>query len=94
MIETHDVLGLSGVALGIFSYARVQWRRDFAKTLDYSLMNFIGSVLIIISLMHNWNLPAFVSNLLWILISLYGMYRCLKYAYRARVKKLLEEKNH
>lgn len=83
-LEYHDILGLVGVLLTIFCYARVQWRRDYAKTIDYSLLNFTGALLVIVSLMHNWNLASFVSNILWICISLYGTYRCLKYIVRGR----------
>jgi len=82
MINTFDILGLAGVLLMIYSYARVQWQRDYAKRLNYSLLNLAGAVLLIVSLVHNWNLASFVSNAVWGLISLYGVYRCSKYIRR------------
>jgi hypothetical protein len=82
MVDMHDVLGLIGVALAIFCYTRLQWHRDYAKQLSYSLLNFLGTILIIISLLNKWNLAAFISNAVWGLVSLYGVYRCLKYMRR------------
>jgi hypothetical protein len=79
MVDLYDLIGLIGVAFAIFCYARVQWQRDYAKRLSYSLLNLVASLFIIVSLLHKWNVAAFVSNTIWALISLYGIYRCLKY---------------
>ena len=82
-----DLIGLIGVALSIGCYARLQWQRDFAKRMIYSVLNALASVLIIISLMYSWNLSAFVINVCWGLISCYGIYRCSKYIIRDRRKQ-------
>jgi hypothetical protein len=82
MIDAPDAAGLVGVSMSIYCYARVQWHRDYAKRLDYSALNFFSSMLLFISLLHHWNLAAFVSNAAWCLISLYGVRRCLKYMRR------------
>ena len=79
MLTVYDAIGLAGISLSTFSYARVQWQRDYAKRLSYSLLNVIGSSLLAISLLENWNIASFVSNAIWGIISLYGVYRCLKY---------------
>lgn len=77
-----DFIGVFGVCLSIYSYARLQWQRDYAKRLSYSLLNLIGTIFLMISLFNNWNLAAFISNLAWGAISLYGVYRCTKYMLR------------
>lgn len=84
MPTLYDAVGLIGVIISVTCYARMQWRRDYAKSLSYSLLNFIGSVMILVSVCNNWNLPAFISNVTWGIISLYGVYRCQKYRWREK----------
>lgn len=79
MLDFHDILGLIGVTISIANYARLQWKREYAKHLAFSLGNLAGSVLIIVSLLHRWNLSAFIVNCLVATISAYGVYRCIKY---------------
>jgi hypothetical protein len=79
MLSTFDLVGLVGIALSIGCYARVQWHRDYAKQLSYSVLNFLSALLLGISILHNWNLSSFVGNAFWMVISIYGIYRCLKY---------------
>ena len=79
MIDFYDFLGLVGVALSLYAYARVQWRREYAKELSYSVTNFIGACLLVVAVWDKWNLASFTGNAVWGLISLYGIYRCLRY---------------
>ena len=73
----HDVLGIAGVILILASYLLLQMGRLDANAPAYSLSNALGSVLILISLSHNFNLSAFVIEGVWLLISLYGFTRFL-----------------
>ncbi|MGE4350612.1 MAG: hypothetical protein AB7E52_00300 [Bdellovibrionales bacterium] len=84
MVDFYDLIGLAGVCLSMGNYARLQWQRDYAKRMAFSLGNFMGSCFIILSLLHKWNLSAFVVNALVASISAYGVYRCLKYKIRER----------
>lgn len=77
--DGYTLIGLLGVALALYAYGRVQWQRDYAKTLSYSLLNLCNAILLLISLSKDWNFAAVVSNIIWGLFSLYGIYRCLKY---------------
>jgi hypothetical protein len=79
MIEASDLAGLVGVAMSSYCYVRIQWQRDYAKRLDYSVLNLFAAILLLVSLAYRWNLAAFVSNSIWCLMSLYGIHRCLKY---------------
>lgn len=79
MIDSADILGFSGVIVMVYSYIRVQLRREYVKSLAYSMGNLIGSTLLAISLCYNWNLPSLISNVIWGLVSAYGVFRCLKY---------------
>lgn len=82
MLTWSDMCGVTGVAVSTTCYACVQWRRDFAKSIHYSLLNLVATVLFAISILQDWNLAAFINNTLWGVISLYGVYRCLKYMRR------------
>jgi hypothetical protein len=80
-ITWSDTVGILGVAISVYYYARVQWHRDYAKTMAYSMGNLVGSLMIIYSLVYNWNIASFLCNSAWGVISLYGIYRCLKYSW-------------
>jgi hypothetical protein len=84
MIGAYDVIGLIGVSCSVYCYARVQWQRDYAKRLNYSLLNLAASALLALSLLNKWNLSSFIVNAMWGVISLYGVYRCLKYIRASR----------
>lgn len=79
IIDVYDLLGLFGVSLSLYSYARLQWQREYAKRLSYSLFNLLGSTFLMVSLFNKWNVASFTSNAIWALISIYGVYRCMKY---------------
>ncbi|MGE4350737.1 MAG: hypothetical protein AB7E52_00950 [Bdellovibrionales bacterium] len=85
MLSLYESAGILGVACSMYAYARVQWQRDYAKRIEYSFFNLANAALLIFSLSKDWNLAAFIGNLLWGLLSLYGIYRCLKYRWRDKV---------
>jgi hypothetical protein len=70
-----DFLGNVGVVLIIIDYLLLQLNRIGSNSLSYSLLNAIGASLIIISLLFNFNLSAFVMEAIWVIISLFGLYR-------------------
>jgi len=70
-----DVLGLAGsIAIALTYFANLQ---GLVKTEGwlYSLLNFTGATLILVSLYWTWNLPAAVMEGFWALISAYGLIR-------------------
>jgi hypothetical protein len=73
-----DFVGNAGVALIIGAYLLLQMGRVQSVDFSYSLMNLVGSLLIVYSLLWNFNLSSFFIEIFWILISLYGLYRCLR----------------
>ena len=70
-----DFLGNIGVVLIIIDYLLLQLNRISSNSLSYSLLNAAGASLIIISLIFNFNLSAFIMEATWVLISLFGLYR-------------------
>ena len=70
-----DFLGNIGVVLIIIDYLLLQLNRISSNSLSYSLLNAVGASLIIISLIFDFNLSAFIMEATWVLISLFGLYR-------------------
>ncbi len=73
----HDVLGIIGVAFILAAYLLLQLERMSATGPSYLLANGLGSLLILGSLVNEFNLSAFVVEATWFLISLFGLMRCL-----------------
>jgi hypothetical protein len=71
--EWFDFVGNAGVVMILATYLGVQLDRLDARSLTYSVLNAIGAGLITLSLCFDFNLSAFVIELAWVLISLYGI---------------------
>lgn len=72
-----DVIGLIGSALFIagFAYANI------ARSIDlllFNLVNLAGAVLLLISLSVHFNLAAFVLEVAWAMIALFGAIKALR----------------
>ena len=70
---TIDVIGIVGVAIVVVTYFLLQSEKIDSKGFLYSFFNAFGSLLILYSLLYNWNLASFIIEFIWIVISLYGL---------------------
>ncbi|RZI46723.1 hypothetical protein EDM53_03885 [Rickettsiales endosymbiont of Peranema trichophorum] len=77
-IKYSDVAGLIGVLILLTSYLLIQLDRINVKELTYSVMNMCGALFIMVSLLVDWNLSSMVIEVIWFLISVYGICRCLR----------------
>jgi hypothetical protein len=82
MIEWHDIFGIIGVVSVLSAYALLQIRRMSAHGFAFPLINLIGSVLILVSLIYQPNLSAILIETAWAVISIFG----LVMAWQARKK--------
>jgi len=73
-----DIFGIAGVILLVITYLLLQVNRLPSTGLSYSLLNAIGASLIILSLVANFNLSAFLMEAFWVLISLIGVVRYIR----------------
>ncbi len=71
----HDFVGNIGVVLVIWCYLRVQSGHMRSDSLRYSVGNGLGALLIMVSLLIDFNLSSFVIEIAWLGISVYGVYR-------------------
>ena len=69
----YDILGSAGVLLIVVAYFLLMIRRIASTDLRYSGMNAVGAALILVSLSHDFNFPAFLIELFWLIISIVGM---------------------
>lgn len=76
-----NAIGMVGVVMVLATYAALQMRKIDPTTILYSVLNTIGSVLILISLCFTWNLASGVIEIAWLVISLYGLCRAVKGRY-------------
>lgn len=84
-MKLYDIFGMLGVVLVLVSYIGLQFEKLKANGLNYSLMNFLGAVFIVYSLSYEFNLPSFIVEVVWMIVSLFGIF---KYFYLRRLKKL------
>jgi hypothetical protein len=72
-----DLVGFIGVVLIIGAYLLLQLEKLASSSPAYSLLNAVGALLIIVSLVFRFNLSAFIVEAFWVLISLLGLWRSL-----------------
>ena len=78
-----DFVGMAGVALVLVAYVLLQSGRMPSTAPAYSWLNIAGSLAILVSLTHTFNLSSFVIQVAWIAISAWGLWRA-RAATRAR----------
>jgi hypothetical protein len=74
-VTWFDVCGMVGVALVLAAYALLTAGRLVAQRPLYLLLNLAGSAAILVSLTQAFNLSAFIIQVAWIAISIYGLLR-------------------
>jgi hypothetical protein len=79
-MQWHDWIGLAGVAIVLIAFFLLQVGKLHGTGFIYQAMNAVGAAAVVLSLLYDFNLSAFVVEVAWVLISLYGMLR----SWRAR----------
>lgn len=72
-----DLAGLAGVVLIVIAYLLLQLNKLPSSALSYSLLNAVGALLVMVSLIFSFNLSAFLMEAFWFLISVYGLLKSL-----------------
>ena len=86
----YDAIGIIGVAIILVVYYLLQVERMKSDELIYSVINLVGALLIVVSLLYSFNLASFIIEIFWIAISLVGIVRY--YQKRAAAKAMVESK--
>ena len=67
--------GIAGVALVLIAYGWITSGKTTAADPRFQLLNIVGTIGILLSLLVQWNLPAFIVNAAWLLIGLFALIR-------------------
>lgn len=67
-------LGLLGMSLFILAYFQLQRGEWDAHGFSYPFANLSGALLVLLSFLEDWNLPAFLLEVTWALISIWGLF--------------------
>jgi len=70
-----DAVGLVGVALYVGAYAGLQIGKLGLADVRYTVLNAVGGLAVIFSLVWSFNLAAFVTQVLWLVLTLIGYLR-------------------
>ncbi|NBX03749.1 MAG: hypothetical protein EBR02_06790 [Alphaproteobacteria bacterium] len=73
-------VGNAGVLCFLIAYFLLQKQRISFDSLTYLGLNLVGALLLMSSLLVNWNAPAFILEAFWAMISIYGICRTLRRA--------------
>ncbi|MGA9421900.1 MAG: hypothetical protein WBW61_06020 [Rhodanobacteraceae bacterium] len=83
----HEWAGLIGVALVLFAFLLLQAHKLHGNGPIYQTMNALGALGVLLSLLlGSFNLAAFLLEIAWLLISIYGMAVGLRRRRAARTK--------
>jgi hypothetical protein len=74
-LDAFTIVGFVGAAIIIVAYFANQTGRLSSDDRRFPLANLVGAVLIMASLVTQWNFPSAVIEAFWIAISLYGLAR-------------------
>ncbi len=75
-LSVYTVAGFIGVVMVLIAYFANQQRWLSSEDWRFPFANFLGSLLLLVSLYQDWNLPSAVINLVWAAISLQGLVKC------------------
>ena len=73
--EWHNLVGNLGVLLIVGTYFLVQIGRMSAIETPYVACNGLGALFILYSLNFDFNLSAFLIEIIWLMISIIGLFR-------------------
>lgn len=68
-----DIVGILGVGLVIMAFFLIQLEKITTKSSTYLYFNFFGSMMLLFSLYYHWNMASVVIEMLWLMISIYGI---------------------
>lgn len=86
-MDLFQWLGFGGMLCIVFAYLLLQMGKYDIHSFSYQLLNLVGAIALIISLLVHFNLGSFLIEIFWIGITLYGMAKNLKKKITKRAKK-------
>ena len=78
MAQLGTAIGMLGVVIVLFTYGMLTLGKMGENEPRYYWLNIAGTVGIAISLLVQWNLSSMVAQILWIVVSAFGLLRIRK----------------
>lgn len=91
--EIANAVGMLGVVSTLLAYVLLVTGKLSNHHIAYPLINIFGTLMIVCSLLYQWNLPSFIAQIAWIAISLVGLLRILRGARATLPMAVDDEKN-
>lgn len=76
MMSLYEITGMVGVAFAIAGYAASQLRVIRSDMWQFPAANLVCCTLVGVSLIDRWNFPSFVLQVMYAIVSSYGLIRC------------------
>jgi len=73
--DLYAATGTVGAVIVMVAYFATQAGSLKADDPRFAIANLLGAALIMVSFIAAWNLPAFIMEVFWVLISIYGLAR-------------------
>lgn len=73
-----NAVGIIGVILILVAYYLLQANKYSSSDLRYLKLNIVGSAAMLYSLYFNWNLASVVVEVIWLVISVWGVVRSIR----------------
>ena len=74
-MSTADFIGLIGVAAYLLAYGLLQMGMLKIEDTRYAALNAVGGLAIIYSLLFNFNLSSFITQVFWLIFTIIGYAR-------------------
>ena len=78
-----NIIGMIGTLLVVGSYFLMQLNKLDPKGVRFNVINLLGAIFLLLSLLVHFNLASFVIELFWIAASLIGIYNYFREKRRA-----------
>jgi hypothetical protein len=72
-----DIIGCFGTIIVLIAYLLLQARKLNSHSVLFSVLNLVGGLLILVSLLYCWNLAAVAMEVSWVIISSFGLIKVL-----------------
>lgn len=73
-----DIIGWIGAFLILLAYFLLTHHDLNSRSKIYHYMNFLGAILLGISAYSRTAYPSFATNVIWVFVALYGLYKILR----------------
>ncbi len=72
-MDIFQIIGFVGMLFIVYAYFLLQTHKAEHDSLLFQILNLIGAIFLIISLLVHFNLGSFLIEVFWIIITMYGI---------------------